>query len=448
VRRNTAAVVAPPQTDLPATSGKGGLSLPARQTPLIQKPDAALVTLASSGDDAAFAAIVVRYGPSLYRRCRALLRDDRAEDAVQQTFVRALQALRSGTGVHDLGPWLHRIARNASINELRARGWDHDELKDVLEDCSRSEEFEHRELLRETLRAVEELPARQRIALLLATSGGAPAAIAAELGISVLAARQLVHRARTNLRAAVRAAIPPPVVWVARRVAEAADRVPAAPTLPAGLAPLAAKVAAIVVAAAAASTPVTLMQADRDSLASSRGTTTSAAHGLFAAAVGAGVQARAAGASLLGAAQARLHADPGAGRFSVGATSNSTNPGFGGPGGQSSNSSSTAPSSTDPTATAASSGDPTSADSSCSDPSCGCSDPSCTDTTSTDATSTDPTCTDLSCTGSTPTDTTPTDTTATDTTATDTTSTDTTSTDTTATDTTSTDTTATAPTAP
>jgi RNA polymerase sigma factor (sigma-70 family) len=65
--------------------------------------------------EAAFAALVDRHGPMVWRVCRAILRDDHdAEDAFQATFLVLVR--RAGTlWVRDsLGPWLHRVASRAA----------------------------------------------------------------------------------------------------------------------------------------------------------------------------------------------------------------------------------------------------------------------------------------------------------------------------------------------
>src|SRR5258708_34784229 len=130
--------------------------------PVALKTDAKLVALARSGSDAAFAEITRRYGRSLLRHCRSLLGDERAEDAVQQTLVRALTALRSGAEVRELRPWLHRIARNAALDEVRKPGFDHAELSVELPDVGRTDELERRSRFREAMGAIAALPDRQR----------------------------------------------------------------------------------------------------------------------------------------------------------------------------------------------------------------------------------------------------------------------------------------------
>jgi RNA polymerase sigma factor (sigma-70 family) len=227
---------------------------------MLRKSDEALCAAVRDGHDAAFAAIAQRYRSQLLRHCRSLLRDGHAEDAVQQTFVRALQALRAGTEVRELGPWLHRIARNVALSELTSRGRYTAELSEEWEDRGRADEFERRADLRAALVAMQELPTRQRTALLRSVAGQTPAQIAHDLGVSSMAVRQLVHRARVTVRAAVNVFTPPPLVWLARRFAAIGQKVPrAAAGAPAGAAPLATKVAVVVVASASIAAPAAVI---------------------------------------------------------------------------------------------------------------------------------------------------------------------------------------------
>ena len=96
---------------------------PLLSTPLLRtQSDRRLVALAADGHDRAFEAIVERYRRPLQRYLRRLLSEALAEDVLQASFVRAWQALRAGTDVRDLRPWLYRIAHNQALNTLRAAG--------------------------------------------------------------------------------------------------------------------------------------------------------------------------------------------------------------------------------------------------------------------------------------------------------------------------------------
>ena len=197
--------------------------------------DVRLTALVAAGHDHAFEAIVERYRKPLSRYLRRLLSEPLAEDVLQASFVRAWQALTAGTDVHELRPWLYRIAHNQAVNALRAAGPAESELPQTmaapLAMAAPDVAAERSERLRSTFRGIGELPDRQRAALVaVAVDDRAHADVAAELGLSDGALRQLLLRARTALRAAATAITPYPVVsWLsagsevgAARVAEAA----------------------------------------------------------------------------------------------------------------------------------------------------------------------------------------------------------------------------------
>lgn len=73
------------------------------------------------GDRDAFEEVVDRYGLQLLRTARLILRDEAlAEDAIQETFLKAWQRIRTLRD-EDPGPWLNRIAMNESISTYRRR---------------------------------------------------------------------------------------------------------------------------------------------------------------------------------------------------------------------------------------------------------------------------------------------------------------------------------------
>jgi RNA polymerase sigma factor (sigma-70 family) len=178
--------------------------------------DERLVALAREGHERAFEAIVKRYRRPLLSVCRRMVPEARAEDVLQQALLSAWRALQRGDQVHDVRAWLFRIVRNAALSNLRGAGVP--ELLDTLAAAPNpQEEAERREVVHETLEAVARLPERQRQALLrIAVQGRSQDEVAAELGVSRTAVRQLVHRARVTLRSAASAVLPFPVVeWLA-----------------------------------------------------------------------------------------------------------------------------------------------------------------------------------------------------------------------------------------
>jgi RNA polymerase sigma factor (sigma-70 family) len=191
---------------------------PVLSTPLLRtQSDRRLVALAADGHDRAFEAIVERYRRPLQRYLRRLLSEALAEDVLQASFVRAWQALRAGTDVRELRPWLYRIAHNQALNTLRAAGAALPAVAAELPAMSLEAEVERREELRAALHGIEALPDRQRAALVAIAVADRPHAdVARELGMSDGALRQLLLRARTTLRAGATALTPYPMVsWLA-----------------------------------------------------------------------------------------------------------------------------------------------------------------------------------------------------------------------------------------
>ncbi len=180
--------------------------------------DDRLVALARSGQERAFETIVRRYRRSLLAACRRMVDDGRAEDVLQQSLMAAWAALRRGDEVRDLRPWLFRIVRNAALSHRRRAGHPAAELLETLSVADGpEEEAERREVIRDALETIADLPPRQRDALLsIAVQGRSQDEVADELGVSRIAVRQLVHRARVSLRAAATALAPLPLIsWAA-----------------------------------------------------------------------------------------------------------------------------------------------------------------------------------------------------------------------------------------
>src|SRR2546430_5236204 len=173
--------------------------------------DARLVDLARAGNDRAFEAIVARYRRSLLRYCERLLPPGRAEDAVQQAFLNAYRAIGRNEAELNLRPWLYRVAHNSSLNLLRQNGWDYDEIPEDFDGVVQPPQaLELRERLQELMRAVQEVPERQRDALVLRElEGRSYEEISATLGVTGGAVRQLLNRARGTLRTAATALTPP-----------------------------------------------------------------------------------------------------------------------------------------------------------------------------------------------------------------------------------------------
>jgi RNA polymerase sigma factor (sigma-70 family) len=201
-----------PRAD-PRTLTPRALLAPARlagQPILRTQTDERLVDLVRAGYEPAFEAVVARYRRPLMRYCSRILAEGRAEDVVQQTFVKAYDAMKSGDADLNLRAWLYRIAHNTALNALRDRALHHEELSDQYDGVERPDQaVERRQGVRELLAAVQALPHRQRDALVLRElEGRSYEEIATELGVTGGAVRQLLHRARTTVRTAATAVTP------------------------------------------------------------------------------------------------------------------------------------------------------------------------------------------------------------------------------------------------
>ncbi len=166
-----------------------------------------LVRRAQRGDRASQTALVERYWDRLYRWLYHLTRDrHRAEDLAQDTFLKALCNLERFEAGTNFGAWLFRIGHNNYANSCRGAARrrplpeEIDELPDPAGDPAL--QAESREELRDLTRALHELPAEFRAALLLrAEQGLSFKEIAGVLGLTEETARWRVFKARKKLLA-------------------------------------------------------------------------------------------------------------------------------------------------------------------------------------------------------------------------------------------------------
>lgn len=165
--------------------------------------DERLAQRAAAGDRGAFEAIFRRYHEDLYRYCLATVGNPQdAQDALQSTMVKAMQALPGEQREIKLKPWLYRVARNEAIETLRKRrdGVELDAEREAA-DWDIAESTAMRERLRQLFADLEELPERQRSALVMRELAGLDfGEIGAAFGTSPEAVRQTLYEARLSLR--------------------------------------------------------------------------------------------------------------------------------------------------------------------------------------------------------------------------------------------------------
>ena len=186
---------------------------PLARAVLRTQSDDRLVALAREGREAAFEEIVRRYRPGLVAFAAAYAPPDRIEDVVQESLVRSWQALGQATEEIHLKPWLYTIVRNRALNARRDAKL-HEPLSDRIDGVPQPPEIVlGREELASVVSAVGALPEPQRQAIVRsALEGHTHEQIAAALGSSPGAVRQLIYRARLNLRTGVGLLITLPLV--------------------------------------------------------------------------------------------------------------------------------------------------------------------------------------------------------------------------------------------
>src|SRR5829696_5672911 len=164
-------------------------------------PDERLVAALRRGDEKAFEAIYDRHHRALLGFCRHMVGSlEEAEDALQQTFLRAHRALTEHGPPEDVRPWLFTIARNRCRTLLAGRRPE-DEVDDQLAATDGlGEAVQARADLRELVADVSRLPDDQRAALVLAELADlSHAQIAEVIGVRGEKVKALIHQARTTL---------------------------------------------------------------------------------------------------------------------------------------------------------------------------------------------------------------------------------------------------------
>jgi RNA polymerase sigma-70 factor (ECF subfamily) len=168
-----------------------------------------LLDAARAGDRDAFDALVRATYVDTYTLAHRLTGDaDTARDVVQEAYLRAYRGIGRFRGDAQFSTWLYRITANCASTQLgRRHRHRHEELTEdlavrdqrpVADPHGRAEQAELRAHVRE---ALEGLPPRLRAVVVLRDVYDLPhEAIAAELGITVSAAKVRLHRARRKLR--------------------------------------------------------------------------------------------------------------------------------------------------------------------------------------------------------------------------------------------------------
>lgn len=163
-----------------------------------------LVEAVQKGDTRAFEKLVARYMDPAYAVSLSILRHEQdAEDAVQAAFIRALDRIGQLRPGSRFGPWFYRVLRSTCLN-LRRRELlrSHAEVPETARSAHDvHREFERREARARVLEALEQLPERQRTAVMMYDLEGYDHADIAEiLDIAVGTSRANLHHGRQALK--------------------------------------------------------------------------------------------------------------------------------------------------------------------------------------------------------------------------------------------------------
>jgi len=155
------------------------------------------------GHQSAFSSLFERHRRRVYVGCQVFLQDaSAAEDATQETFLRAYQNLRCFVGGNFPG-WLMRIAKNVCIDQWRRQKHQVDLDEEDFASVRDRESLEDATALRLATRKLEEemtqLPAEQRRCLELKISGYSYEETAAVTGFSVQAVKSHLQNGRRML---------------------------------------------------------------------------------------------------------------------------------------------------------------------------------------------------------------------------------------------------------
>lgn len=178
------------------------------------------VERARQGDTAAFRCLVDAHARPLFVLCERITRDAAlAEDAVQEAFYKAWRGLAEFDGRAAFRTWLHRIAVNAALEQLRRNarhrhevavgGSAHDDAADFLdafgdEEPGPDEQAVGAQIGHRIRAQMQHLSALERAAFVLRHHEGESLEhISATLDLTVGQSKQAIFRAVRKLRAAL-----------------------------------------------------------------------------------------------------------------------------------------------------------------------------------------------------------------------------------------------------
>jgi RNA polymerase sigma-70 factor (ECF subfamily) len=184
---------------------------------VVDAEDLILVRKVLAGDPDAFEGLVKRHTRTVFAAAFRITGErGSAEDAVQESFLRAYRFLARFDQKARFSTWMHKIAVNSAIDQLRKGRVEHEHRQELPEEGvgalaeqpGDAPDPERRalasEIGRRTQEALEELTPTERAAFLLRHyEGRSIAEISSTLGKRENATKQSIFRAVRKLRAAL-----------------------------------------------------------------------------------------------------------------------------------------------------------------------------------------------------------------------------------------------------
>ena len=166
--------------------------------------DRRAIAAAKQGEWDAIHYLYVRYADDVFAYVRSIVRNHHdAEDITQGVFAKLMTAIQryEEQGAVPFAGWIMRVARNATLDHIRARRQIPVEEMRTTDPSDEGREFEQRQCLGAALAA---LPDEQREVLMLRhVLGLSPPEIAKRLEKTESSVHGLHHRGRATLKAAL-----------------------------------------------------------------------------------------------------------------------------------------------------------------------------------------------------------------------------------------------------
>ncbi len=149
----------------------------------------------------AFKELYRRYEHKVWAYCRITLgNDDKAKDAVQESFVRFFRTGQKGTAIDNVGAYLMRIVRNICLDEKKRSATQPITL-DEIDIPTLGNDYEKKEMTLVMESALQLLPDEQKEALIMQTFGNMTYNEIADIqNVPLTTVRNRIVRAKKRLR--------------------------------------------------------------------------------------------------------------------------------------------------------------------------------------------------------------------------------------------------------